>query len=52
LVKLIRIQGGLPPPEELHARLVLGWKGAMQQRAMAEATRAIAERYRFEETSK
>jgi hypothetical protein len=52
LVKLIRIQGGLPPPEELHARLVAGWKGAMQQKAMAEATRAIAERYRFEETSK
>jgi hypothetical protein len=50
LVKLIRIQGGLPPPDELHARLVAGWKGAMQQKAMTEATRAIVDRYRFEDT--
>jgi hypothetical protein len=52
LVKLVRIQGGLPEPQELHARLVAGWKGAMQEKATAEVTRAIAERYRFEDTSK
>jgi len=49
LVKLIRIQGGLPAPEELRARLVAGWKGALAQKAIAEATRAIVESYRFEE---
>jgi hypothetical protein len=52
LVKLNRIQGGLPPPEELRARLIAGWKGEMQQKATTEATRAIADRYRFEEKSR
>jgi hypothetical protein len=52
LVKLVRIQGGLPEPEVLHERLVAAWKGANQQKALAEATRRIAERYRFEEKSK
>ena len=49
LVKLIRIQGGLPEPEVLRARLVAGWKGALAQKAIAQATRAITESYRFEE---
>jgi hypothetical protein len=49
LVRLLGVQGGLPEPEELHARLVAGWKGAMAQKALAEATRAIAARYHFEE---
>jgi hypothetical protein len=52
LVKLIGIQGGLPPPEVLHAQLVAGWKGEMEQKALAGAIRAIADRYRFEEKSK
>ena len=52
LVKLVRIQGGLPEPQVLHERLVAGWKGAKQEQALAEATRRIAERYRFEEPSK
>ena len=52
LVKLVRIQGGLPEPEVLRERLVAGWKGAKQEQALAEATRRIAERYRFEEPSK
>jgi hypothetical protein len=51
LVKLIRIQGGLPEPQILRERLIAGWKGAMQQRAVAKVTRAIADRYRFEEES-
>jgi len=52
LVKMIRVQGGLPGPEELHARLVAGWKGERQQSAAAQADRAIAERYRFDEPSR
>ena len=52
LVKLVRIQGGLPEPQELHTRLVAGWTGEMQDKATKEATRAIVERYRFEEKSK
>jgi hypothetical protein len=51
LVKLIRIHGGLPEPQVLRARLVAGWKGAMQQKAIAEVTRAIAARYRFADES-
>ncbi len=50
LVKLIRVHGGLPPVEQLHARLVAGWKGEVAQKTLAEATRRVAERYRVEET--
>jgi hypothetical protein len=49
LVKLVRIHGGLPEPALLRERLVAGWKGAMAQEALAQATRAVAERYHFEE---
>jgi hypothetical protein len=52
LVKMIRVQGGLPKPEELHARLVAGWKGERQQSAATQTARAIAERYRFDEPSR
>jgi hypothetical protein len=51
LVKMIGVQGGLPEPAVLHARLVAGWQAAMEQQAIAQATRAIADRYRFEEPS-
>ncbi len=51
LVKLIRVEGGLPPPEVLHERLVGAWKAAMQQQGAEQAARAIAERYRFEDGS-
>jgi hypothetical protein len=49
LVKLIGIEGGLPEPEVLRARLVAAWKGALSQKAIVQATRAITESYRFEE---
>jgi hypothetical protein len=49
LVKLTRIQGGLPEPEVLRPQLVAGWKGAMIEKAVARATHGILERYRFEE---
>ncbi|HXJ23906.1 MAG TPA: peptidylprolyl isomerase [Polyangia bacterium] len=52
LVKMDGIQGGLPPPDLLHARLLAAWQGEMQQKAMAQATRRIADRYRFEEPSR
>jgi len=52
LVQMIGVQGGLPPPEVLHAQLVAGWKGAQAEKAVAKATRAIAERYRFEEPAR
>jgi hypothetical protein len=52
LVRMIRIEGGLPSSEELHERLVAGWKGDMQQKAVDRASQAIEARYRFEEQSK
>jgi hypothetical protein len=52
LVKLIRVHGGLPPRDELRPRLLAGWKGEVARKAIAEATRVIAESYRFEEKPK
>ncbi len=52
LVKVIAVSGGLPPPDVLHARLVAGWKGEMEQKALAQGTGAITGRYRFEEPSR
>ena len=52
LVKMIEVQGGLPEPNELHARLLAGWQGVMGQKSMAQATHGIANRYRFEEPAR
>jgi hypothetical protein len=52
LVQMIGVQGGLPPPEILHARLVAAWKAQLEQQALARATRAVAARYRYEEPSR
>ena len=52
LVKLSGVQGGLPPPELLHAELVAGVKAEKEQQVIVQATRAIAARYRFEDNSK
>jgi hypothetical protein len=49
LVRMIGLEGGLPEPELLRARLVAGWKGALAQEAIAQAARAITESYRFDE---
>lgn len=51
LVRLLRVEGGLPPPDVLHDALVGAWKTTMQQQGAAEAARRVAERYRFEEPS-
>ena len=50
LVKLIDVRGGLPPPDMLHAQLVAAFKAEKEQAAVAQATKAIAARYRFEES--
>jgi hypothetical protein len=52
LVRMIAVQGGLPPPEVLHARLAAAWKGELEQKALAQATQVVAGRYRFEEPSR
>jgi len=52
LVRMIAVQGGLPPPQALHAQLVAAWKGELEQKAMAQASQQVAARYRFEEPSR
>ena len=52
LVRMIAVRGGLPPPDLLQARLVAGWRGDLEQKALTQATQAIAGRYRFEEPSR
>jgi len=49
LVRLNAVGGGLPPADELRARLVTDWSFAEKQRAVDEAVQAIVDRYRFEE---
>ena len=49
LVELLAVRGGLPPPAELHARLLASFKAEQAQKAAAEATRRIADRYRVEQ---
>jgi len=49
LVRLNAIDGGLPPADELRARLAADWAFAERKRAVDEAVQAIVDRYRFEE---
>jgi parvulin-like peptidyl-prolyl isomerase len=49
LVKLNGIQGGLAAPALLHEQLLAGWKGAMAQQAVEQATAVVTRRYHFEE---
>jgi len=52
LVKLIRIQGGLAAPTVLHQQLLAGFRAALAQAALEQATQAITRRYRFQERSR
>jgi len=52
LVKMIEVQGGLPEPQALHARLLAGWQAIMGQKAVEQATHVISDRYRFEEPAR
>jgi hypothetical protein len=49
LARVVGVEGGLLPPEELHRRLVADWLFTERQRAVTEAEAAIVARYRFEE---
>jgi len=49
LVKLNAIQGGLAPPAVLHEQLLAGWKAALAQKVVEQATAVVTRRYRFEE---
>ncbi len=51
LVRMIHVEGGLPDAEVLHERLVGAWKASMAQKAIERASQAIADRYRFVESS-
>jgi hypothetical protein len=52
LVRMIRIEGGMPSRDVLRDRLVLDRKLALQQKAVEHASQSITARYRFEERSK
>jgi hypothetical protein len=49
LVRLNRVDGGLPSKEELRARLVADFSFAEREQALARATDIIVDRYQFEE---
>ena len=52
LLRMIGKQGGPPPPEVLHARLRAAWQVEISDKALARATKEVADRYRFEDRSK
>ena len=52
LVKLNQIQGGLAEPSLLREQLRAGFQAMMAQRALEQATAAVARRYHFEEKSR
>lgn len=49
LVRLIGIQGGLPPSEVLHQQLLAGFQAELLRQALEQETQVITRRYRFEE---
>ncbi len=52
LVRMIRVEGGLPNFDVLRERLVMDWKSTRQNEAVERAAQDIAGRYRFEEHTK
>ncbi len=52
LVRMIRIEGGMPSRDALRDRLVVDRRLALQQKAAERAAQSITARYRFEERSK
>ena len=48
-MRVKQVSGGLPSFEALRPRLVTDWKAEAEKQALDRATRAIVERYRFEE---
>jgi PPIC-type PPIASE domain len=51
LVRVNRVEGGLPPPDQLREQLSAAWKAERRARALVDASRGVVERYRFEEPS-
>jgi len=49
LVKLNRIQGGLPEPAALREQLEAGWRTSFAQAALDRATQELAKRYQFQD---
>lgn len=49
LVRVNEVEGGLPSPDELHARLVTDWTADQRTNDAARSVAKIVERYQFEE---
>ena len=49
LLRVKQVSGGLPSFEALRPRLVADWTAATEKQELERATRAIVEKYRFEE---
>lgn len=52
LMRLNRVEGGLPPPEPLREQLRAAWRAERQARALVDASRGVVDRYRFVEPSR
>jgi hypothetical protein len=52
LARLNAVEGGLPPPDLLHPRLVADWQLAERHREIERALQALVERYRLEERAR
>jgi hypothetical protein len=52
LARLNAVEGGLPAPEELHARLLADWQLAQWNEEIDRALQAIVDRYRLEERAR
>lgn len=49
LVRVNQVEGGLPSPDELHARLVTDWTTDRQAKDAARSVAKIVDRYHFDE---
>ena len=49
LVRVNRVDGGLPSSEDLRARLIIDWSADQQKKDVARSVEKIEARYRFEE---
>jgi PPIC-type PPIASE domain len=52
LVRLNRVEGGLPPPDQLREQLMAAWKAERRARDLVDASRGVVESYRFEEPAR
>lgn len=52
LVRVNRVEGGLPPPDQLREQLLAAWKAERRARDLVDASRRVVESYRFEEPAR